>query len=78
MRAEGLVIAAGTVAFFGSMKEAGGIPDNTPRIAVGTIILAIGAAFVGSGELSGPVKALAWLMLLAAIVRYVPKFSKKG
>lgn len=77
MNAQGIVIAAGTVSFFGNMKEQGTVPSNTIPIVFGTTMLAIGAGLV-SGPLSEPVKWLAVLMLLTALIRYVPSFSKKG
>jgi len=78
MNAEGLTIAAGSVAFIGNFAEEGGWPTNGYKIVGATIALAIIFSFAGNGPLSKPVTALAALMLLAAVYRYVPAFRKKG
>jgi hypothetical protein len=80
---DGLMIGAGAVAFIGSFSEAGGWPDNGYAIIGGTTALAFLSATTNNGPLAGPVKALAGLMLLVAIYRYVPTFAtpkakKKG
>lgn len=74
--AGGLVLGAGGVAFLGSFKEAGGFPSNGYAIIAGTTALTFLASVTDKGPLSGPVKALAALMLLVAILRYVPGLRK--
>lgn len=79
MSPDGIVLGAGSIAFLGSMKEAGGLPPNGIRIIFSTTILAVVASIAADGPLREPVKMLAWLMVIAALIRYVPKFSvKKG
>jgi hypothetical protein len=77
----GIIVLAGTVSYAGNVKESGTpFPSNSPKIVVGTALLAIGAGLV-SGAFVEPVKWLAILMLITALVRYVPSFSttpKKG
>jgi hypothetical protein len=75
MNAEGIVLGAGGLAFVGSFKEAGGFPSNGYAVISGTAVLAFLAATVKGGALEGPVKALAGLMLLAALMRYVPTLT---
>ena len=74
----GLVMVAGTIAFLGSMKEAGGFPPNGARIVFATMVLTVVVSVFDNGALTQPVKWLGVLMVLAALIRYVPKFSKKG
>jgi len=75
MNAEGLILGAGGLAFVGSFKEAGGFPSNGYAVVSGTAALAFLAATVKGGSIEGPVKALAGLMLLAAMLRYVPTLT---
>lgn len=82
MNAEGLVLGAGGLAFVGSFKEAGGFPSNGYAVISATAVLAFLASTSKGSPIEGPVKALAGLMLLAAVLRYVPGLSnvktKKG
>lgn len=78
MNAEGIIIASGTVAFVGSMKKAGRVPDNTVPIIFGTSVLAVLASLTRNSPIAEPVKWLAILMLLSAVIRYVPAFNTKG
>ncbi len=70
--AQGLVTAAGGIAFVGSFKEAGGIPSNGLAIAGGTFGLILVFAAVQATPLAPATKALAALMLLGSVYRYVP------
>lgn len=75
----GLVVLAGAIAFFGSMKEAGSWPSNGVRVITATILLAIIISIFDNGPLIQPIKWLGYLMVLSAAIRYVPKLSaKKG
>lgn len=76
--AEGLVIGAGAVSFLGNFKESGGWPSNGYKILGATAVLAVLAAFSQDSRLAGPIKALAALMLLVSVYKYVPTLSKKG
>jgi hypothetical protein len=79
MSPDGVVIGAGTIAFVGSMREAQAFPPNGVRIIVSTGLLAIAASIAGNGPLRQPVTLLAWLMVITALIRYVPYFNtKKG
>lgn len=77
MNAPGIVASAGGLALTGSFIKAKGFPPNGYAIIVGTLALVFLTSVVGdSSPISKPVKALAGLMLLAAVIRYVPGFSK--
>jgi len=78
VNAEGLTIAAGSIAFIGNFAEEGGWPGNGYQIVGATIALTIIFSFASNGPLEKPVTALAALMLLASVYRYVPAFRKKG
>lgn len=75
----GLVMIAGAIAFFGSMKEAKMFPSNGVRIIFATMILAVVISLFDHGSFQRPVKWLGFLMIISALIRYVPKFNtKKG
>jgi hypothetical protein len=76
--AAGLVMIAGTIAFLGSMREAKMFPPNGVRIIFSTMALAVVISLFERGSLAPAVRALGYLMILTALVRYVPKFSTKG
>ena len=80
--AEGMILGAGGLAFAGSFKQSGGFPPNGYAVIGGTVVLTFLASFAKDSPISGPVKGLAGLMLLAATIRYVPGLStgynKKG
>lgn len=73
--AEGLIVGAGGLAFAGSFVEAKAFPPNGYKIISATIVLTL-LASIAKGPLSGPVKGLAALMLLASVYRYIPAFTK--
>jgi hypothetical protein len=75
---EGVVILAGGTAFVGAWKEENGFPEKGYVMISATIALVFLASFSKDSAFEGPVKALAGLMLLAAIYRYVPGLIKKG
>jgi len=72
MTSDGIVLSAGAVALVGSFKDSGGFPPNGIQIVGATLVLAFLFSLAKDGPLAGPTKALAGLMLLAAIYRYVP------
>jgi hypothetical protein len=74
--AEGLIIATGATAFAGNFRESGGFPSNGYGIIGATIALVFIASFTAKGSFNGPIKALAGLMLLGAIYRYIPAFTE--
>jgi hypothetical protein len=82
MGAEGMILAAGGLAFAGSFKESGGFPENGYAIMGGTVGLVFLAATVKNSAIATPVKWLAILMLLGAAMRYlpviVPSSGRKG
>lgn len=72
----GLVMAAGSLAFVGSFKEAGGFPDNGYAIIAGTTALTFITSLTNGSAIEPAVKALAVLMVLGAAFRYIPGLSK--
>jgi hypothetical protein len=76
--AAALVMIAGTIAFLGSMREAKMFPPNGVRIIFSTLALAIVLSLFDHSRFSPIVRGVAGLMVLTAVIRYVPKFSKKG
>jgi hypothetical protein len=76
--AAGLVGIAGTTAFFGNMKIDGGFPKAGVRIITATILLMIIVSLFDNGKFSPIARGLGYLMVLSALVTYVPKFSTKG
>ena len=70
--ADGLMLVAGGLAFAGNFKKEGGFPPNGYGIIAATAALSFLAATSKNSALEGPVKALAGLMLLAAIYAYIP------
>lgn len=73
--AAGLVVLAGAVAFFGNMKIDKAFPKAGLRIITATIALAIILSLLDNGRLSPVARGLAGLMLLAAVIKYVPILS---
>jgi uncharacterized membrane protein YphA (DoxX/SURF4 family) len=75
MNAVGVFSLAGGLAYVGNVKEQkSAFPSNTPRIIIGTALLAFGASLV-TGRWTKPVTWVAVLMLISVAVRYVPSFS---
>ena len=74
MTSEGLIIGAGGLAFAGNFKHDNGFPENGYAIIGATVALVFLASTVQGSALDKPVKALAGLMLLASMFRYVPGF----
>lgn len=82
-KAESMVLGAGGIAFLGSFKEASGFPSNGYAVIAGTTALVFLAVTTRGTALEGPAKAMAGLMLLVALIRYVPGLrgqmkTKKG
>lgn len=73
--AAGLTIIAGVLAFFGNMKIDKGFPKAGVRIVAATILLAIIMSLFDKGRLSPVARGLAGLMVLAAVIKYVPVLS---
>lgn len=74
--APGIIAASGVVTFLANFKEQGGYPvKQAPAIMVGTILLMILASFASKTPLAEPVKWLAILMLITAVIRWVPALS---
>lgn len=71
----GLAAIAGTVAFIGNFKLDKGYPKAGARIIAATFVLVILFSFVDNTPLAKPARALAWLMVLAAAIRYIPVLS---
>jgi len=74
--ADGLVLLTGGVAFAGSFAEEGGFPSNGYAILGSTAALTFLASLSNGTPISPAVKGLAGLMLLGAVYRYVPAFTK--
>lgn len=68
----GLVIAAGTTAFIGNWKKEDGFPETGYTIIAATIALVFIASFTSGTAFEKPAKAAAGLMLLTAVIKYVP------
>lgn len=71
-----IVLAAGSLAFIGSFKEAGGFPSNGYAVIAGTTALTFLASLASKTPIDPAVKALAVLMLLGAAFRYIPGLTK--
>lgn len=76
MQATSLTIAAGSLAFAGSFKEAGGFPPNGYAIIAGTTALTFVVSLTNGSSIEPAVRAVCGLMLLAAAMRYIPGLSK--
>lgn len=76
--AAGLIMLAGLIAFLGNMKVDRQFPKAGVRIITATVVLAIVMSLFDNGRFSPIARGLGYLMVLAALVRYVPYFSKKG
>lgn len=75
--AAGLVIIAGSIAFLGNMKLDKSFPKDAFRIIASTLILAVIISFFDNGKLSTPTRWLGYLMVLSALIRYVPAFNTR-
>lgn len=75
--AAGLVMLAGTIAFLGNMKVDKGFPKAGVRIVTATIVLSIILSVFDNGKLSPIARGIGYLMVLSAVIAYVPKFSNK-
>lgn len=73
--AAGYLVAAGLVTFLGNFKQQGGYPSNTPKVFLGTSVLAVGAAFASKTPIAEPVRWLAIITLMVAVIKWVPVLS---
>jgi hypothetical protein len=78
VNADGMLIGAGTLSFAGNMKLSGGFPENGYNIVGGTVALVFIASFTKDGYLAKPMKAFAFVCLLAAAMYYVPVLLPTG
>lgn len=78
MQATSLVLAAGSLAFVGSFKEAGGFPSNGYAVIAGTTALTFVVSMTNNTSIEPAVKALAGLMVLAAAFRYIPGLTNQS
>lgn len=76
--ADGMILAAGGLAFAGNFAKSGGFPENGYGIVGGTVALAFILALTKNTPISTPAKAFAGLTLLVAIYVYVPHLTKKN
>lgn len=74
--ASNLTMLAGGIAFAGNFKESGGFPENGYTIIAATATLTVIFAMTNRTAFAQPTAALAGLMVLAAVYRYVPAFTK--
>lgn len=70
--ADSMILAAGGVALAGNFKIEGGFPTTGYTIVGATVALTFLASTVKGSALESPVKAAAGLMLLVALIRYIP------
>lgn len=77
MSGETIILATGGLAFAAHFKESGGFPDTGYGIIGATVALTFIAAFTRKTSLAPAVKALAILMFLGALYRFVPAFTAK-
>lgn len=71
-----LIIAAGSVAFIGNFKKAGGFPPNGIATIAGTAVLATVFAAGKDSDIAPALSAFAALVLLVAVFKYVPGLTK--
>lgn len=74
--ASNLTLLAGGIAFAGNYKESGGFPENGYTIIAATATLVVIFAMANRTAFAGPLTALAGLMVLGAVYRYIPAFTK--
>lgn len=74
---DGKILLAGGLAFTGSFLEAGGFPDNGYAIVGGTVGLSFVVSLASQTPLKPAVNAFAILVLLVAVMAYVPKLTTK-
>lgn len=77
MNSEGKTLLAGTIAFIGSFKEAGGFPSNAPRIIAATLVLTIIYSLGSKSKIEPIISGLATLTLLASVLYYIPVIAGK-
>lgn len=73
---DGMVLLAGGLAFTGSFIKAGGFPENGYAIVAGTAGLAFVVALASQTPLKPAVRAFTILVLLVAIMTYIPGLTK--
>lgn len=77
MTSEGMIMGAGGLAFVGNYVKQGRFPENGYGIITATVALVFLATFAKGSRIEPVVKAFAGLMLLAAVYRYIPAFTKQ-
>jgi hypothetical protein len=80
MSAEFPVAAAGSVAIISGWAQQGGPPKNLGVAVIGTLVLVLIASMTKGTKVEPVFTGIAWLFLLAVLVRAVPAFNttKKG
>jgi len=73
--AEGPIIATGAVAIAAGYAREGGWPAKGTTALVSTALLVVFASFTSRTKAAPLVAALAWLMLIAALLSAVPFFG---
>jgi hypothetical protein len=77
-RPEFPIIVAGAVAIGAGMAREGGWPKRGAESAMGTVVLALAASLADRTKLAPIVTPLAWLILVAILIRSVPAFQTKA
>ncbi len=78
MRADHMILAAGTISFTANFRDARGFPDNGISTIAATGFLAFILATTRGTDLERVSRAFAGLVLLVAIFYYVPGFYEKA
>jgi len=74
---DSIVLLAGGISFAGNFAGQKGFPDNGYAIIGATVALAFIASLTNGTPIHPAVRALAGLMLLASVYRYIPGFTKQ-
>ena len=75
---DGMVLLAGGLAFTGSFIKSGGFPENGYAIIGGTVGLSFVVSLASETPLKPAVKAFTILVLLVAMITYIPGLSAKS
>lgn len=74
---EGMILTAGTLSLIGNGVRSGGFPENGVGIIAATSVLAFIAAMSKSTPFAPVMRAMAVLLLLAAVYAYIPGLVKQ-